>query len=107
MELDVLTGGINFLKKFRPILWIENHQKYPNKINKFLLKNDYNPYWVYSKVFNESNYFLNDINYYGELATLNTLAIPKEDYRFSMDKKFDKIIDSYTKPITLLGKQIK
>ena len=107
MELDILTGGKNFLKKFRPILWIENHQFYPNEINKFLLENDYNAYWAYSNMFNESNYFINDNNYFGELATLNTLAIPKEDYRFSMDKQFDKIIDLYTKPKIVLNKLIK
>ena len=107
MELDILTGGKNFLKKFRPILWIENHQFYPNEINKFLLENDYNAYWAYSNMFNESNYFINDNNYFGELATLNTLAIPKEDFRFSMDKQFDKIIDLYTKPKIVLNKLIK
>ena len=107
MELDILTGGKNFLKKFRPILWIENHQFYPNEINKFLLENDYNAYWAYSNMFNESNYFINDNNYFGELATLNTLAIPKEDNRFSMDKQFDKIIDLYTKPKIVLNKLIK
>lgn len=107
MELDILTGGKNFLKKFRPILWIENHQFYPNEINKFLLENDYNAYWAYSNIFNESNHFINGNNYFGELATLNTLAIPKEDYRFSMDKQFDKILDLYTKPQTVLKKLIK
>ena len=107
MELDILTGGKNFLKKFRPILWIENHQFYPNEINKFLLENDYNAYWAYSNIFNESNHFINGNNYFGELATLNTLAIPKEDYRFSMDKQFDKILDLYTKPKIVLNKLIK
>ncbi len=107
MELDILTGGKKFLKKFRPILWIENHEFYPNKINKFLLENDYNAYWAYSNIFNESNYFINDHNYFDKLATLNTLAIPKEDYRFSMDKRFDKILDFYTKPKIVLNKLIK
>ena len=106
MELDILMGGKNFLEKFRPILWIENHQFYPNEINKFLLENDYNAYWVYSNMFNESNYFINDNNYFGELATLNTLAIPKEDYRFSIDKRFDKILDLYTKPKLVLNKLV-
>ena len=41
------------------------------------------------------------------LQHLNTLAIPKEDYRFSMDKKFDKIIDSLHKPKHSIKKQIK
>ena len=102
MELEILTGGKNFLKKFRPILWIENHDLYPNKINKFLLENDYNAYWVYSTAFNKSNYFINDNNYFGELGTLNTLAIPIEDNRFSLDEKFDKITDHYSKPKIVL-----
>ena len=38
MELEVLKGGMSFLKKFNPIIWIENHDKFPNKLNKFLLK---------------------------------------------------------------------
>ena len=106
MELDILTGGKNFLKKFRPILWIENHQFYPNEINKFLLENDYNAYWAYSKIFNKSNFFINENNYFDEIKTLNTIAIPKEDNRFSMDKKFDKITDHYTKPILILEKTL-
>ncbi|MAI29152.1 MAG: hypothetical protein CMP38_02970 [Rickettsiales bacterium] len=106
MELDILKGGRNFLKKFRPILWIENHESYPNKINKFLLENNYDAYWAYSRVFNKSNFFINENNYFDEIATLNTLAIPKEDNRFSMDKKFDKITDFYTKPILVLEKTL-
>ena len=107
MELEILTGGKNFLKKFRPILWIENHKLYPNKINKFLLENDYNAYWVYSTAFNKSNYFINDNNYFGELGTLNTLAIPIEDNRFSLDEKFDKITDHYSKPKIVLRELFK
>ena len=107
MELEILTGGKKFLKKFRPILWIENHELYPNKINKFLLENDYNAYWVYSTAFNKSNYFINDNNYFGELGTLNTLAIPIEDNRFSLDEKFDKITDHYSKPKIVLRELFK
>ena len=62
MELDVLCGGKNFIEKFRPIMWIENHQVYPNEVNNFLLKNGYDCYWMVTKSFNESNYFINDIN---------------------------------------------
>ena len=56
MELEVLKGGMSFLKKFNPIIWIENHDKFPNKLNKFLLKNHYNPYWVKSRLFNPNNF---------------------------------------------------
>ena len=29
-------GGIKFLEKFRPIMWVENHYELPNKLNKYL-----------------------------------------------------------------------
>ena len=51
MELDILKGGRNFLKNLDQFYGLENHQSYPNKINKFLLENDYNAYWAYSKNF--------------------------------------------------------
>lgn len=38
MEIDVLMGGQKFLEKFRPTIWIENHLKFPNKLNEYLLK---------------------------------------------------------------------
>ena len=42
MEMEVLKGGIDFINKFGPIMWLENHSYYPNQINKFLLSNNYN-----------------------------------------------------------------
>ena len=58
MDLDVLKGGKNFLKKFRPTLWVENQKKYPNEINKFLLLNDYEPFWVSTMFYNPDNFFI-------------------------------------------------
>ena len=102
MEMDVLKGGEKFIKKFRPIMWIENHEIYPNEINKYLLANNYVPYWAYTVYFNKSNYFINDKNYYKNLSTLNTLAIPKENKKYHIDESFDKITDPFTKPQTLI-----
>lgn len=101
MELDVLCGGKNFIEKFRPIMWIENHQVYPNEVNNFLLKNDYDCYWMVTKSFNESNYFINDINYYGETYTTNTLAIPIERQKGDIEESLEayKIKDGFSKPI--------
>ena len=97
MELNILKGGTKFIKKFRPIMWIENHDELPNKLNKYLLNADYNLYWMYTLYFNKDNYFINDINHYDKLATLNVLAIPKENKKYIIDDRFDKIIDEYTK----------
>ena len=97
MELDILKGGIKFLEKFRPTMWIENHYEFPNKLNKYLLNIDYNLYWMYTVYYNKNNYFANDINHFGEIATLNVLAIPKENKKYCIDDRFDKIINENTK----------
>ena len=98
MEMDVLKGAKKFLNKYKPILWIENHQIFPNKINKYLLENDYTSYWACTKMFNRKNYFINDRDIYNNICTINTLAIPDNKI---IDHNFlglTKVIDPSTKP---------
>ena len=105
MELNVLKGAKNFIKKFRPTIWIENHRKYPNSLNKYLLNIDYKPFWATTMLYNPNNYFVNDKNYYINSATINTLAIPKEkDSSFVDNDWFNEILDEYTQPINALTK---
>lgn len=99
MELSVLDGAKDFINKFKPIIWIENHIEYPNYLNKHLLKINYKPFWAATMLFNPNNYFINDNNYYGNIQTINTLAIPREkDFLISKDAWFNEIIDEYTEP---------
>ena len=105
MELNVLKGAKNFIKKFRPIIWIENHREYPNLLNKYLLNIDYKPFWATTMLYNPNNYFVNDNNYYVNSATINTLAIPKEkDTTFLEYDWFNEIDDEYTQPLNALTK---
>ena len=60
MEINVLQGGSKFLEKFRPILRIENHRVFPNKVNKFLLDFEYDIYWVLSTLYNPKNFLGQD-----------------------------------------------
>ena len=99
MELSVLEGARDFINKFKPIIWIENHRDYPNYLNKHLLKINYKPFWAATMLFNPDNYFLNENNYYVNTQTINTLAIPKEkDFLISKDAWVNEIIDEYTEP---------
>ena len=107
MDLDILKGGKNFLKKFRPTLWVENQKKYPNEINKFLLVNDYEPFWVSTMFYNPDNFFINDNNYYKNVATFNTLAIPNEKTFFVDKERFTEIVDEYTQPLNVLTRIMK
>ena len=103
MELSVLEGAKEFIKKFKPIIWIENHQEYPNYLNKKLLKFNYKPFWAATMLYNPNNHFVNDNNYYARTATFNTLAIPEEkEFLFTKSLWVNEIIDEYTKPKSVL-----
>ena len=103
MELSVLEGAKDFIKKFKPIIWIENHREYPNSLNKQLLKINYKPFWAATMLYNPNNHFLNDNNYYANTATFNTLAIPKEkEFLITKSLWVNEIIDEYTKPQSAL-----
>ena len=57
--------------------------------------------------YNPDNFFINDNNYYKNVATFNTLAIPSEK-TFIVDKeRFTEIVDEYTQPLNVLTKIIK
>ena len=98
MELDVLSGGNEFIKKFRPIIWLENQNDFPNKINDYLLSIEYQPFWMETWLYNQNNYFLNQSNFFGKTCTLNTLAIPKEVSNNYMTIFFDKVSTPNCRP---------
>lgn len=86
MEIDVLKGGQKFINKFKPILWLENHLNYPNKLNDYLLQQGYIPYWCATKLYNPDNYNSDNHNVFKNMVTINTLAIHKS-YKMNIDCK--------------------
>jgi len=80
MELNVLNGSINTIKKHRPIIYVENDRKdnSPNLLE-FLLLENYNCYWHISNLFEPNNYKNNKINAFDvNYVCVNVLAIPSE-----------------------------
>ena len=105
MESNVLKGAKEFIKKFRPIIWVENHLGYPNYLNKYLLKINYKPFWAATMMYNPDNHFINDKNYYENILTYNTLAMPKEKaFLTTKSTWLNEIFDEYTKPQRALTK---
>ncbi len=105
MESNVLKGAKEFIKKFRPIIWIENHLGYPNYLNKYLLKINYKPFWAATMMYNPDNHFISDKNYYENILTYNTLAMPKEKaFLTTKSAWLNEIFDEYTKPQRALTK---
>ena len=105
MELNVLKGAKEFIKKFRPIIWVENHLGYPNYLNKYLLKINYKPFWAATMMYNPDNHFISDKNYYENILTYNTLAMPKEKaFLTTKSAWLNEIFDEYTKAQRALTK---
>ena len=105
MELNVLKGAKEFIKKFRPIIWVENHLGYPNYLNKYLLKINYKPFWAATMMYNPDNHFINDKNYWENILTYNTLAMPKEKaFLTTKSAWLNEIFDEYTKAQRALTK---
>ena len=102
MEIDVLKGGEKLLKKFKPILWLENHQSYPNELNEYFFTKDYTPYWCATRLFNPDNFNLDNQNVFNNMSTINTLAIHKS-YDIDIDcvsMGITKVTNKYT-PVEL------
>ena len=49
---------------------------------------------MYTVYYNKNNYFANE--QLPALATLNVLAVPKENKKYCIDDRFDKIINENT-----------
>ena len=59
-------------------------------------------------MYNPNNYFINDNNFYDNVATFNTLAVPKEnEFLITKSSWLNEIIDEHTQPQNVLTKLIK
>ena len=60
MELDVLRGATELMKKFRPALYVENDRpEKSEELVEYLRSQNYRPYWHLPSDFNSNNYFAN------------------------------------------------
>ena len=67
------------------------------------MDNNYKPFWATTRIYNPKNYYLNDKNYYNNVMTVNTVAIPKERASLiDIDNWLNEISDEYTKPLNTL-----
>jgi FkbM family methyltransferase len=78
-EQKVLEGATQTLKLFRPNIYVENdrHDKSKDLIE-WLWTADYDLWWHIPRLYNPENYFGVVENIYGNVASFNMLAVPKE-----------------------------
>lgn len=78
MELEVLQGAIETIKYHWPIIYFENnHREKSPVLLKFLQDLKYKLYWHYPPLFNENNFTGTQENIFGEIVSINVLAIPE------------------------------
>lgn len=79
MELHVLKGAEDTIRKFRPVIYMENDQKLKSPdLLQWLFDHDYRVWWHTPALFNADNHFQNAENVYGNISSLNVLAIRRD-----------------------------
>lgn len=79
MELEVLTGAEATINKFRPVIYMENDNRPKSAaLLQWLFDHDYRVWWHTPALFNPENHFGNSENVYGNVCSLNVLAIRRD-----------------------------
>lgn len=79
LELAVLQGAEETIARSRPVMYIENDwPDLSRELIEWLWSRHYRLWWHLPVVFNESNFFGKTENVYGEVVSINMLAIPVE-----------------------------
>jgi FkbM family methyltransferase len=98
MESNVLKGGTELIKKFKPILYVENDRIDKSEALMRLINHlGYNMFWHRPPLFNPDNFCGETENIYPNIASFNLLCTPKQlDINLS---GFEKITDFSKHPL--------
>lgn len=79
MEIDVLGGGRETIKRCRPVIYVENDRiDNSPKLIETLWNYGYELFWHISPYYNDKNFFKNPNNIYGNILSFNMLCMPKD-----------------------------
>lgn len=77
MEIHVIRGASETIKKCKPILYLENDRRYQSAELIALVKSlGHRVYSHTPKLFNENNFFGNDNNIFNDICSQNILCVP-------------------------------
>jgi len=82
MEREVVAGAERTIRRFRPVLYIENDRPEQSAaLIDLLLGMDYRLYWHVTPLFNPDNYFLESEDILEQMVTVNMLGLHKSSKR--------------------------
>ena len=79
MELEVLQGAAETIKRTRPLIYCENDREDKKvELIAYLRSLDYDLYWHYPMLFTKDNYWAVEDNIFPSIASHNMACIPRE-----------------------------
>jgi len=102
MEADVLRGSEQLLKKFKPVLYVENDRiEKSEALNELIAGFGYRMFWHLPPLFNPNNFFSNNENSYPNVVSVNMLCLHRDsDLRV---KDFQEVVDFAFHPLRCAG----
>ena len=98
MEIGVIKGAKELIKKFRPIIYVENdRQEHSKNLIELLWSMDYKMYWHLPKLYNKNNYFKDNENIFGNIVSVNMLCLHNDSLIKIID--MDEVVDSNYHPM--------
>ena len=101
MEVNVLKGGFDLIKRTKPFLYVENDVHYIEKsqgLIELIWSLDYRIFWHILPLYNKNNFFKNENNLFGRIHSFNMLGVRK-DQKISIDLPEVKDSSLYPKVI--------
>jgi FkbM family methyltransferase len=77
-EVAALKGARATIERCRPVLYVEDHPGYDTGIGAFVRSLDYLVYAHQPLLFSPDNWKKHEANFFGNVASFNSLCIPKE-----------------------------
>jgi len=78
MELDVLQGAVNTIRKFAPALYVENDRAdRAAELTAYIASLGYDMFRHDAPLFNPQNFFNNPENVFGRIVSKNLLCVPR------------------------------
>jgi FkbM family methyltransferase len=79
MEVEVLSGGEQLLRQFKPVLYVENDRlEKAEALTRLIAGFDYRMYWHLPPLFNPDNFFANPENAYPNVVSVNMLCVHRD-----------------------------
>jgi hypothetical protein len=76
MELGVLKGGVETIRRLRPALYVENDREENSaELIHFIAELDYELYWHEPRLFRKPNLLNNEENVFGGIISRNMLCL--------------------------------